>query len=63
MGTLGQALAVEVAATCAAGNLPVVIAGDCTASIGVVAGLQQTTPDFTLSGMMLTAILIPMRRP
>jgi arginase len=48
MGALCRILAVEVAATRAAGNLPVVIAGDCTASIGVVAGLQQATPDFTL---------------
>lgn len=48
MGALCEVLAAEVAATRAVGNLPVVIAGDCTASIGVVAGLQQTTPDFTL---------------
>jgi arginase len=48
MGALGQALAAEVAATRAAGNLPVVIVGDCTASIGVVAGLQQASSDFTL---------------
>lgn len=48
MGALGRAIAAEVAAVRAAGNLPVVIAGDCTASIGVVAGLQAATPDFTL---------------
>lgn len=48
MGVLNRALAVEVAAVCAAGNLPVVIAGDCTASIGVTAGLQAAIPDFTL---------------
>ncbi|MBI1880971.1 MAG: arginase family protein, partial [Chloroflexi bacterium] len=48
MGALCQALAAEVAATCAAGNLPLVIAGDCTASIGVLAGLQRENPDFTL---------------
>lgn len=48
MGMLNAALAAEVAATRAAGNLPIVIAGDCTASIGVLAGLQQETPDLTL---------------
>ncbi|MBE7474613.1 MAG: hypothetical protein DPW09_41295 [Anaerolineae bacterium] len=48
MGMLNAVLAAEVAATRAAGNLPVVIAGDCTASIGVLAGLQQETPDLTL---------------
>lgn len=48
MGALGRALAAEVAALRAAGHLPVVIAGDCTASIGVAAGLQSATPDFTL---------------
>jgi arginase len=48
MGALCRTLAAEVAATRAAGNLPVVIAGDCTASIGVLAGLQQKTPDLTL---------------
>ncbi len=48
MGALCQTLATEVAAVRAAGNLPVVIAGDCTASIGVVAGLQQESGDFTL---------------
>lgn len=48
MGTLCRILAAEVAAVCAAGNLPVVIVGECTASIGVVAGLQQANRDFTL---------------
>jgi len=48
MGMLNATLAAEVAATRAAGNLPIVIAGDCTASIGVLAGLQQETPDLTL---------------
>lgn len=48
MGALNAALAAEVAATRAAGNLPVVIAGDCTASIGVLAGLQQENADLTL---------------
>jgi arginase len=48
MGILGQALADEVAAVRETGNLPVVIAGDCTSSIGVLAGLQRQTPDLTL---------------
>jgi arginase len=48
IGALCRALAAEVATVRAAGHLPVVIAGDCMASIGVVAGLQQETPDFTL---------------
>jgi len=48
MGILGQALSDEVASVREAGNLPVVIAGDCTLSIGVLAGLQRQTPDLTL---------------
>ena len=48
MGALCRALADEVAAVRTEGNLPVVIAGDCTASIGVLAGLQRQSPDFTL---------------
>jgi arginase len=48
MGALCRALADEVAAVRAEGNLPVVIAGDCTATIGVLAGLQRQSPDFTL---------------
>lgn len=48
MGALNRALADEVAAVRAEGNLPVVIAGDCTASIGVLAGLQRGLPNFTL---------------
>lgn len=48
MAALGRALATEVQAVRAAGHLPVVVAGDCTATIGVVAGLQAITPDFTL---------------
>lgn len=48
MGALNAALAVEVAAVRAVGKLPVVIVGDCTASIGVLAGLQQENPDLTL---------------
>lgn len=48
MGTLNAVLAAEVAAIRTAGKLPVIIAGDCTASIGVLAGLQQENPDLTL---------------
>ncbi len=48
MGALGQALAAEVAALRAEGQLPIVMAGDCTAPIGVLAGLQQETQDLTL---------------
>jgi arginase len=48
MGTLAQALADEVAAVRADGNLPVAIGGDCTFSIGVLAGLQRTLPELTL---------------
>lgn len=48
MGALCQALADEVAAVRAEGNLPVAMLGDCTFSIGMLAGLQRQTPDFTL---------------
>ncbi len=48
MGKLNQALAAEVAAIRAEENLPVVIAGDCTFTMGVLAGLQDRTPDLTL---------------
>ena len=48
MGALCKALADEVAAVRAEGNLPVAIVGDCTFSIGLQAGLQRETPDFTL---------------
>lgn len=48
MGTLCRAVADEVAAVKANGNLPVVVVGDCTFSIGVLAGLQRQTPDLTL---------------
>lgn len=49
MGFLCRALANEVADVRAGGNLPLVIAGDCTFSIGVAAALQRETPDFTLA--------------
>lgn len=48
MGTLCAVLANEVAALRATNHLPVIIAGDCTFSIGVLAGLQRETPDLTL---------------
>ncbi|MEW5959570.1 MAG: arginase family protein [Chloroflexota bacterium] len=48
LGILAQALADEVAAVRAAGHLPVALVGDCTASIGVLAGLQRELPDLTL---------------
>lgn len=48
LGALCRALAAEVAGVRADGRLPVVIAGDCTASIGVLAALQQQTADLTL---------------
>jgi arginase len=48
MGVLGQALADEVAAVRADGNLPIAIVGDCTLSIGVLAGLQRDIPELTL---------------
>lgn len=48
MGALAKAIADEVARIQAEGKLPVVVAGDCTASIGVLAGVQRQTPDLTL---------------
>jgi arginase len=48
MGSLCKALAEQVAAVRAEGNLPVAIVGDCTFSIGMLAALQQEDPDFTL---------------
>lgn len=48
MGTLCRALAAEVAAIRAEGNLPVAIVGDCTFSIGMLAGLQRESADLTL---------------
>jgi arginase len=48
MGVLGRAIADEVAAIRAAGPLPVVLAGDCTASIGVLAALQRELSELTL---------------
>jgi arginase len=41
-------MADEIAVVRAAGNLPVAIVGDCTFSIGVLAGLQRQTPELTL---------------
>ena len=48
MGALCRALAEEVAAIRASGHLPVVFVGDCTLSIGVLAGLQQEASDLPL---------------
>ncbi len=48
MGELCRILADQVTAVRAGGQLPVVIAGDCTFSIGVLAGLQRETPDLSL---------------
>ncbi len=48
MGALCKVLADEVATVRAAGNLPVVIAGDCTFAIGMIAAMQRETPDFSL---------------
>ncbi|MBP6789671.1 MAG: arginase family protein [Candidatus Promineofilum sp.] len=48
MGRLYDALAAEVAAALAAGERPVSIAGDCCASIGVLAGLQRAGQQPTL---------------
>jgi arginase len=48
MGRLYDTLAGEVAAALAAGERPVSIAGDCCASIGVLAGLQRAGQQATL---------------
>lgn len=48
MGALCRLLADEVAAVRADGHLPVVIAGDCTFSLGVLAALQRETDDLSL---------------
>ncbi len=48
MGQLCRLLADQIAAVRADGHLPIVIAGDCTFSIGVLAGLQRQTPDLSL---------------
>jgi arginase len=48
MGVLNQALAGEIAAIREAGNLPVAIVGDCTFSLGVLAGLQREFSELTL---------------
>jgi arginase len=48
MGQLCAALAGAVAEVRGHGQVPVVIGGDCTFSIGVAAALQRESPDFTL---------------
>jgi arginase len=51
MGALYRALAGEVSAAVAAGERPVSIAGDCCATIGVMAGLQHAGLEPTLIWM------------
>jgi arginase len=48
MGDLCRAVADTVASVRAEERLPVVMAGDCTVSIGVLAGLQRELPDLML---------------
>jgi len=48
MGRLNRALAGEIAGMREAKNLPLVIVGDCTFSIGVLAGLQREFTELTL---------------
>ncbi len=48
MGVLCKALADEIAAIKTEGHLPVAIVGDCTFSIGMLAGLQQNNIESTL---------------
>jgi arginase len=48
MGALYRALAGEVSAALSAGKRPVSLAGDCCATIGVLAGLQQAGIEPTL---------------
>lgn len=48
MGALYDALAAEVQAAVTAGERPIAIAGDCCATIGVLAGLQQAGLEPTL---------------
>jgi len=49
MAVLCRALAASVAADVAAGGVPVVLAGDCVAAIGVLAGLQSVGLDPALA--------------
>jgi arginase len=48
MGTLSGNLAGQVEAILNDGKMPLAIVGDCTFSIGIVAGLQRKFSDFTL---------------
>jgi len=48
MGVLNQTLADEIAGMRESKNLPLVIVGDCTFSIGVLAGLQREFSELTL---------------
>jgi arginase len=45
LGTLYSNVAAQVAATAAAGGRPVVVSGDCTTSLGTMAGLQRAGVD------------------
>jgi arginase len=45
MAVLYEQVAAAVAAERAAGRVPIVVSGDCTTSLGVVAGLQRSGPD------------------
>jgi arginase len=45
LGTLYSNVAAQVAATAAAGGSPVVMSGDCTTSLGTMAGLQRAGVD------------------
>lgn len=49
MGVLYRALADRVAEVVAAGEVPLVYAGDCLAAIGVLAGVQRALPDPVLA--------------
>ena len=62
MGRLYDALAAEVAAALAAGQRPVSIAGDCCASIGVLAGLQRAGLEATRLWFDAHGDLLPCER-
>ncbi|HYH29396.1 MAG TPA: arginase family protein [Pseudonocardia sp.] len=45
MSVLHEEVATAIAAEAGAGRVPVVLSGDCTTALGVVAGLQRAGPD------------------
>ena len=49
MGVLYRALADRVAEVVAAGDVPLVYAGDCLAAVGVLAGVQRVLPEPALA--------------